>query len=109
MTELRCEALSKELDAASAANDVEKEAEITPKLSKLEQQRLHVRGLRVCQDEDCKLPQNRDRTGAINIGLQFERLFAGKGPIRGMTAEERQFHRLRTALVADKCEECDDT
>ena len=35
-----------------------------------------VRGVRICQDERCKLPQNRDRTGASNIGLQFRRLFA---------------------------------
>ena len=28
-----------------------------------------IRGLRICQNEDCKLPQNRDRTGASNIGL----------------------------------------
>ena len=35
-----------------------------------------IRGLRICQNEDCKLPQNRDRTAASNIGLQFTRLFA---------------------------------
>ena len=43
-----------------------------------------IRGLRICQNEDCKLPQNRDRTGASNVGLQFARLFAGRGPIRSM-------------------------
>ena len=32
-----------------------------------------IRGLRVCQDEDCKLLQNRNRTGALNIGVQFGR------------------------------------
>ena len=56
-----------------------------------------VRGLRICQDEGCKLPQNRDRTGASNIGLQFKRLFEDKGPIRTMTEEEREFHRLNTS------------
>jgi hypothetical protein len=47
------------------------------------------------------LPQNRDRTGASNIGLQFRRLFAGMGPIRSMTDEELEFHRLNV------CVECD--
>ena len=56
-----------------------------------------VRGLCICQDEGCKLPQNRDRTGASNIGLQFKRLFEDKGPIRTMTEEEREFHRLNTS------------
>ena len=60
-----------------------------------------VRGLRRCQNEACMLPQNRDRTGASNIGLQFRRLFAGHGPIRSMTDEELEFHRLNV------CVECD--
>ena len=61
-----------------------------------------IRGLRICQNEDCKLPQNRDRTGASNIGLQFTRLFAGYGPIRNMTTEELEFHRH------DICLQCED-
>ena len=60
-----------------------------------------IRGLRRCQNETCMLPQNRDRTGASNIGLQFRRLFAGMGPIRSMTDEELEFHRLNV------CVECD--
>ena len=62
-----------------------------------------VRGVRVCQNEECRLPQNRDRTGAANIGLQFRRLYEGKSPIRTMTDEEMEFHRLSTAL----CVACD--
>ena len=62
-----------------------------------------LRGLRICQDEGCKLPQNRDRTGASNIGLQFRRLFSDQGPIRQMTDAERELHRLRL----DTCEVCD--
>ncbi len=61
-----------------------------------------VRGLRVCQDESCKLPQNRDRMGAANIGHQFRRLFDGEGPIKQMSDEERAFHALNVA-----CIECD--
>jgi len=53
-----------------------------------------IRGVRVCQNEDCGLPQNRDRTGAANIGVQFGRLMRGEGPIRPMSAEEEKFHDL---------------
>ena len=59
-----------------------------------------VRGLRVCQNESCGLPQNRDRTGASNIGLNFTRLYSGQGPIRPMTAEDLEMHRLNLACVA---------
>ena len=50
--------------------------------------------------DTCKLPQNRDRTGALNISTQFKRLFEDKPPIRVMTDEEREFHRLNLACVA---------
>ena len=73
---------------------------------KMKKVMTRVRGLRVCQDESCRLPQNRDRTGAINIGTQFARLFDGEGPIRAMSDEERELHRLRVALAP--CAECDD-
>ena len=59
-----------------------------------------VRGLRICQDERCKLPQNHDHTGASNIGLQFRRLFEGKGPIRQMSEEDVEFNRLNTICAA---------
>ena len=61
-----------------------------------------IRGLRICQNEDCKLPQNRDRTGASNIGLQFTRLFAGRGPIRCMTTEDLEFHHHALCLQCDE-------
>ena len=64
-----------------------------------------IRGVRVCQNEECCLPQNRDRTGASNIGLQFRRLYEGKSPIREMTDEEAEFNRLNVALNA--CSDCD--
>ena len=51
------------------------------------------------KDESCKLPQNRDRTGASNIGLNFRRLFAGQACIRAMSDEEREFHRLNVQCV----------
>ena len=61
-----------------------------------------IRGLRVCQHEGCGLLQNRDKTGATNIGLQFERLVRGQPPIRAMSDEELEFNRL------DTCLECHD-
>ena len=60
-----------------------------------------IRGVRVCQNEECRLPQNRDRTGASNIGLQFRRLFQGQPPIRQMSDEEREFHRINVCLECD--------
>jgi hypothetical protein len=57
-----------------------------------------IRGLRVCQHEGCGLLQNRDKTGATNIGLQFERLVRGQSPLRAMTPEELEFHRLNACL-----------
>lgn len=41
-----------------------------------------IRGVCVCQNEDCGLPQNQDRTSAANIVVQFGRLMRGEGPIR---------------------------
>ena len=57
-----------------------------------------IRGLRVCQHEGCGLLQNRDKTGATNIGLQFVRLLQGKPPIRAMDDAELEFHRLGMCL-----------
>lgn len=59
-----------------------------------------IRGLRVCQHEGCGLLQNRDKTGATNIGFQFARLVRGQPPLRPMSDEELEFHRLTT------CAEC---
>ena len=41
--------------------------------------------------------QNRDRTGALNIGVQFGRLFRGQGPLRSMTKEEKEIIGASTA------------
>ena len=57
-----------------------------------------IRGLRVCQHEGCGLLQNRDKTGATNIGLQFQKLMSGQPPIRVMSDEEVEFNRLNTCL-----------
>ena len=58
-----------------------------------------IRGLRVCQHEGCGLLQNRDRTGASNIALQFERLFRGEPPLRPMSDEEAEFNRISTCVA----------
>ena len=57
-----------------------------------------IRELRVCQHEGCGLLQNRDKTGATNIGLQFIRLLKGQSPIREMNDTELEFHRLNVCL-----------
>lgn len=46
----------------------------------------------------CGLLQNRDKTGATNIGLQFQKLMCGEPPIRAMSDEELEFHRLNACL-----------
>jgi hypothetical protein len=60
-----------------------------------------IRGLRVCQHEGCGILQNRDKTGATNIGINGVRLLHDQPPIRPMTDEELEFHRLAV------CVECD--
>ena len=80
----------------------EVEAKMKPILEKRMKRYKGIRGLRICQNDACKLPQNRDRTGASNIGLQFSRLFTGRGPIRSMTDDDLEFHRH------DVCLRCED-
>ena len=59
-----------------------------------------IRGLRLCQQEDCKFLQNRDRAAAGLIGLQFERLLDDKPPLRTMSEEEVELHRNNLLCVA---------
>lgn len=61
-----------------------------------------IRGLRVCQDECCKALLNRDSNASRNIGLQFIRLFEGKGCIKSMSDREIELTRHRMCL---DCEE----
>ena len=56
------------------------------------------------QNEVCCLPQNRDRTGAANIGTQFCQLYENKDPIRKMTTEDLEFHRLNVGLCGECCD-----
>jgi hypothetical protein len=60
-----------------------------------------IRGLRVCQNEECKQFMNRDRLGAYNIGRNFDRLFRGEAPLRRLTSQEDELNRLKCSL----CEE----
>tara|TARA_B110001452_G_scaffold154054_1_gene128199 strand:- start:202 stop:2163 length:1962 start_codon:yes stop_codon:yes gene_type:complete len=57
-----------------------------------------IRGLRVCQNEGCGHFWNRDKLGARNIGTQFQRLFTNQGPLKALTDEEAEFHRLNVCL-----------
>lgn len=60
-----------------------------------------IRGLRRCTQRDCMAPLNRDKNGAINIGLNFMRLMCDQNPIRSMTEEDIKLHQ------ASLCMECD--
>jgi hypothetical protein len=57
-----------------------------------------IRGLRVCQHEGCGLLQNRDKAGATNIGFNFNRLLCNRPPIKRMSGEELEFHRVNACL-----------
>ena len=57
-----------------------------------------IRGVRRCQNEDCKLIQNRDRTGASNIGTQFKLLFEENRTIHSMSEDECEFLRLESCF-----------
>ena len=59
-----------------------------------------VRGLRRCTQRNCMIPLNRDKNGATNIGINFQRLMQGDDPIRSMTATDLAFHQ------ASLCVEC---
>ncbi len=48
------------------------------------------------------IPLNRDKNGASNIGTNFMRLIQDQPPIRAMTAEDLEMHRLRMCL---RCED----
>ena len=60
-----------------------------------------IRGLRRCQNEECKLPLNRDKNGATNIGTNFQRLFDNRPTIRSMSDEELAFHRAALCLACE--------
>ena len=60
-----------------------------------------IRGLRVCQNECCKLFTNRDKMGSINIATNFERLAAGKSPIRHLSNEEEELNQLQCSLCSE--------
>lgn len=59
-----------------------------------------IRGLRVCQNESCKLFMNRDRMGACNIATNFDRLVKGEGLIRPHTTEEIELNKHKCLLCS---------
>ena len=69
------------------------------------------RELVVCVDTDTpraatvrytqKLPLNRDKNGAANIGTNFLRLLKGQGPIRSMSEEDIRLHKLNLCFACD--------
>jgi hypothetical protein len=66
-----------------------------------EMKEYEVRGLRVCQNENCRSHLNRDGNAAYNIGTQLRRLLRGDGPIHAMTDEDKEFHRHNLCLTCD--------
>ena len=68
----------------------------------VESKEKEIRGLRVCQNESCKLFMNRDRMGSTNIATNFERLISGKPPIRQLSKEEKELNRLQCSLCSEE-------
>ena len=73
------------------------------RLGHKEKKSKEIRGLRRCQNEECKLPLNRDKNGATNIGYNFQRLFKGENPIRKLSADEKKLLKLQV-----QCFDCDE-
>ena len=59
---------------------------------------LEIRGLRLCQQEECNLVQNRDKTGSINIGKQFCRLMKKQSTLHQLTATELELQALSSCV-----------
>ena len=70
-------------------------------LQKQQKKRSEIRGLRVCQNTECRIPLNRDKNGATNIGTNFKRLFSNQPPIREMTSEDLALHRASLCVLCD--------
>ena len=88
-------------DGACGAHPTIRRTKITKTKDGVTTKTYPIRGLRVCQNEECKQFMNRDRLGAYNIGRNFDRLFHGEAPLRTLTAEEEELNHLKCSL----CEE----
>ena len=64
--------------------------------------RKEIRGLRVCQNESCKLFMNRDHAGACNIATNFSLLVQGSGTIRQLNPMELELNRLECSLCTEE-------
>lgn len=60
-----------------------------------------IRGLRLCENSECRKPLNRDANAAVNIGTNFMRLYCGMSPIASMDTEDAEL----TALQAEELQE----
>ena len=63
--------------------------------------RLHVRGIRRCQNAECGAILHRDRNGACCIAINCRRIWRGEPPIRKLTAEDIQLEKLQCAICLE--------
>ena len=61
-----------------------------------------IRGLRCCTQQGCMIPLNRDRNGAINIGINFLRQMTDAPLLRPMTDHDLAHRQTKAGL----CLEC---
>lgn len=61
-----------------------------------------IRGLRVCQNDACKLHLNRDRMAAHNIATNYARLVRGDPPLRVHSTQDAELNRLQCAICSEE-------
>jgi hypothetical protein len=66
--------------------------------------RHEIRGLRLCENSQCRKPLNRDANAAVNIGTNFLLLFCGLPPIASMNTEEAELTALQAAEPQEETE-----
>jgi transposase len=66
--------------------------------------RREIRGLRLCENSQCRKPLNRDANAAVNIGTNFLLLFCGLPPIASMNDEEAELTALQAAEPQEETE-----
>ena len=73
----------------------------TDEKEKKKASRLHVRGIRRCQNAECGAILHRDRNGACCIAINCRRIWRGEPRIRKLTAEDIQLEKLQCAVCLE--------
>ena len=58
-----------------------------------------IRGLRLCQNSECRRPLNRDANAAVNIGTNLMCLLYDRPLVAAMSAEDVEMTTMDTAAA----------